>query len=210
MKLYIHPNSQNARRARIVARLAGSPVEEVHVDLPKRAQYEPAFLAMNPNHRVPVLDDGGFVLWESNAIGQYLAAKAGRTDLWPTDPREQADVSRWQFWCHTQWGPPLGVIQWERMMKAVFGGGPPDEAAVTAKLAELAVQAKLLDDHLAATDWLACGRLTLADVAIAASLTYAPALQLPLADTPRLSAWLDRIRALDAWKDTEPSWARRA
>jgi hypothetical protein len=68
----------------------------------------PGYLAMNPNGLVPVIDDDGFVLYESNAIVRYLATKAGATALWPEDPRGRADVDRWMEWQSTGYTPAMG------------------------------------------------------------------------------------------------------
>lgn len=212
MKLYVHPNSQNARRPRMVARLAGqlgTILDEVVLDLAAGEQHRPEFLALNPNHRVPVLVDGDLSLWESGAICQYLSAKAGRTDLWPSDPSEQADVSRWQLWCHSEWGPPIGGVVWQRVMKRALRQGPPDEPLVATHLAAYAEAAALLDAHLAHRAWVAAGRLTLGDISLACTLTYAAPAALPLAPYPHLSAWFDRIRAIEAWRETAPSAYRR-
>ncbi len=67
-----------------------TPVELVYVDLQKQEQSQPAFLRMNPNHRVPVLEDGDFYLWESRAIMQYLADKTPGQSLYPSDVRTRA------------------------------------------------------------------------------------------------------------------------
>lgn len=77
MRLYHHPYSFNARRAVMTALHLKSPVELVFVDLGKGEQRQPQFLKLNPNHRVPVLEDDGFILWESYAITQYLADSGG-------------------------------------------------------------------------------------------------------------------------------------
>jgi glutathione S-transferase len=58
----------------------------------------PEYLAMNPNGLVPVIEDDGFVLYESNAIVRYLAARDPGSRLWPTDLRERADPDRWLDW----------------------------------------------------------------------------------------------------------------
>src|SRR5262245_24826007 len=117
MKLYVHPMSSNARRTVMVAQLTGLAPESVVIDLAAGENRKPEFLAVNPNHKVPALVDGDLVLWESGAICQYLAAKAGRTDLWPTEPAAQADVSRWMLWNHTHWAPPISIINMERVFK---------------------------------------------------------------------------------------------
>jgi glutathione S-transferase len=206
MKLYVNPASPNCRRALLVRAMVGDAVDVEIVDVDMRAgqHKQPAFLAINPNHKVPVLTDGDLLLWESNAIAQYLAARAGRTDLWPTDPAEQADVSRWLFWTHTHWNEALRAVVFERVFKPMFGMGDPDQALIQAGLMAFAEAASVLEGRLATGDWLAAGRLTLADLSLGASLSYALRADVPVADHPRLSAWFGRIRELDAWKASEP------
>lgn len=204
MKLYVSPLSPNARRAMLVNHLVGSIAEVVPVDLRSGQHKEPWFLALNPNHKVPTLEDGSVRLWESNAIAQYLAAKAGRADLWPTDPAAQADVSRWQFWTHTHLNGPVNAIVFERLLKNLFGMGEPDLAVVTAKLSEFATEAQVLDKALAGRSWLCGDALTLADVSVGASFTYAHAVQLPLDGYANLKGWVGRLRELPAWAATEP------
>lgn len=204
MKLYVNRMSPNARRALMVKEMVSLPVEVVDVDMRAGEHKQPWFLAINPNHKVPALTDGSFSLWESNAIMQYLAAKAGRTDLWPTDPAEQADVSRWQLWMHSQLNPALNPILFERVLKAFFGMGAPDETVVTGKMVELRAELAVLEGHLKDRDWLAQGRITLADLALGSSFTYAPPANLPLAEYPSVSSWLGRVRELDVWRSTDP------
>src|SRR5437868_2922509 len=98
MRLYVHRLSPNALKAMITAEHCGSPVELVDVDLGGGEQRGDPYRAINPNGLVPALVDGDFTLWESNAIMQYLAEKAGNRTLWPDDARGRADVSRWQLW----------------------------------------------------------------------------------------------------------------
>jgi glutathione S-transferase len=84
MRLYQHPMSANARAAIMTVYLLDAPVEFVFVDLQNQEQTLPAFLKKNPNHRVPVLEDGDFYLWESRAIMQYLADTTAEQTLYPT------------------------------------------------------------------------------------------------------------------------------
>src|SRR4051794_30609766 len=85
MKLYFHPLSSNARRARLVVHHLGLAVEEELVDLTQGAQRRPAYLALNPNGKVPTLVDGDLKLWESYAIMIYLCEKHGRRELYPDE-----------------------------------------------------------------------------------------------------------------------------
>ncbi len=86
MKLYGFPASPNTWKVRALAAQLKMPLEFELVDLLKGAQQTPAFLAINPTGRTPVLVDGDFKLWESNAILQYLASK-NPTPLYPNDAR---------------------------------------------------------------------------------------------------------------------------
>ena len=93
MKLYVFPPSPRAFKVRALVRHLNLDVEECLVDLFKGEQRAPSYAALNPNMRMPVLIDGDFVLWESNAILMYLAAKKPAAGLWPSDARGQADVA---------------------------------------------------------------------------------------------------------------------
>lgn len=207
MKLYVNRMSPNARRVLMVAEMVSLEVEVVEVDMRAGEHQQPWFLAINPNHKVPALTDGDLSLWESNAIAQYLAARAG-SDLWPTDAAEQADVARWQFWMHSHLNLALNPILFERVLKAFFGMGDPDEGVVSAKLPELRTALAVMEGRLTSHDWLATDHLTLADLALGASFTYAPPANLPLNEYPAVMAWLGRLRELDAWRATDPLTAR--
>ena len=103
---------------------------------------------------MPVLDDDGFVLWESNAIMQYLASKMPAVGLWPSDPRRQADVSRWQCWELAHWDPACATLIFERFVKRLAGQGDPDPAQVARGEASFQEFATVLDGHLRRRDWL--------------------------------------------------------
>ena len=105
MKLYFHPMSGNSRRALLVAAHLAVPLERIVVNLPEGEQRGATHLARNPNGRVPVLDDDGFLLWESRAIMVYLAEQTPNQTLWPSEPRARADVNRWLLWCAAHMAP---------------------------------------------------------------------------------------------------------
>ncbi len=202
MRLYHHPLSSNARRAVMAAVQLGCDLELVPVDLAKGEQRRPEFLRMNPNGRVPVLDDGGVFLSESHAIMQYLAERTPGQSVYPEEPRARADVNRWLFWsaCHFQ--PAIGILNWERVVKGFLGLGEPDPALVKYGEAQLQMHAKVLDGHLAARTWVAQDRLTLADLALAAPLMALETARLPVGSFQHLARWFARVQELDAWRKT--------
>ena len=95
MKLY-YAETSNPRKVCALARHLNAPVKFVNVDIANGGTHAPDFLKLNPNGKVPVLEDGDTYLWESNAIMHRLCDVTG-SDLWPRDDRE-TDVLRWLFW----------------------------------------------------------------------------------------------------------------
>ena len=207
MRLYVHPLSTNARRVLLAVAQLGIPVEQVVVDLARGAQRAPEFLRLNPNHRVPVLDDDGFVLWESHAIMQYLADKTPGQSVYPTELRARADVNRWLFWCAAHFMPAIGILNWENHIKGMIGLGAADPAEVQRGEAQFREFGGVLNDHLAQRQWVCGDALTLADLALAAPLADIAAAQLPVDGFAHLLRWFDAVRALPAWQATAPQKA---
>lgn len=198
MKLYYF-DVLNPRKVCALARHLRLPVQAVRVDLGKGEHKTPAFLAMNPNGKVPVLVDGDTTLWESNAILCYLADKAG-SDLWPKDAR-QYEVLRWLMWDATEFAPQTGTLYFEHIIKPRFGLGGPDPAEVQPALQGFRRFAAVLDAHLRHHRYLAGHTLTVADFAVAISLPYAPQAQLPLDDFPEIRRWHGQMEQLEGWLD---------
>lgn len=202
MRLYHHPYSFNARRAVLTALHLKAPVELVFVDLQKGEQRQPQFLKLNPNHRVPVLEDDGFVLWESYAIMQYLADKIPRQTLYPTETRARADVNRWLFWCSQHFSPAVGILNWEHVIKGMLGLGAADPAEVRRGEQLMREYGGVLDAHLSGRDWICGEALSLADIAIAVPLAATVPAKLPVVDLSNVQRWLATMQSLDAWKRT--------
>ena len=202
MRLYHHPYSFNSRRAVMTALHLSAPVELVFVDLQKGEQRQPQFLALNPNHRVPVLEDEGFILWESHAIMQYLADKTPRQTVYPAETRARADVNRWLFWCGQHFSHAIGILNWENVIKGILGLGAPDPAEVRRGAQLVRDFGGILDVHLSGRDWICGDALSLADIAVAAPLAATVPARLPVADLSNLQRWFAQVQTLEAWKKT--------
>ena len=200
MKIHAFPPSPRAFKVLFVANYLGSDYEFCLCDLTKGGQKTDAYTALNPNQKMPTLEDGDLKLWESNAIIQYLAAKKPESGLVPSDEKARADVLRWMFWESTTWDPAIATLVFERVVKSFFGGGAPDPVEVEKALQKFTRAADILNAHLRGRDYLSGDRLSLADFAVAADLTMAEAAQLPLDDYPEIRRWSARIADLPAWK----------
>ena len=201
MKLY-YSETVNPRKACAVARYLNSPVEFVRVDIAKGEQRTPEFLAINPNARVPVLEDGGMILWEANAIMCYLSDQADAR-LWPHDA-SQVEVMRWLSWDMQHFSRPAGTLYFENLIRPAIGMGAPDAAAVAAATGTFRSSAAILDAHLDKRSFLLGETLTVADFATAITLPYADAAQIPLADYPAIARWHARLQELPAWREPFP------
>jgi glutathione S-transferase len=202
LRLHVFPPSPRAFKALVVAHHLGLDYELVLCDLTKGDQKSAAHTALNPNQRMPVLEDGDFQLWESNAIIQYLASKKRESGLLPPDERGRADVARWQFWESTTWDPACAILVFERVVKRFFSGGEPDPAEVQKGLERFHRAAKVLDAHLRGRTYMCSDRLTIADFALGADLTMAEPAQLPLEPYGELRRWAGKLAELPAWQRT--------
>jgi glutathione S-transferase len=203
MKLYYFPPSPNSRKVHAVAIHLELPLELHLVDLVKKEQQTPEFLALNPCGRTPVLQDGNFILWESTAIMQYLASQL-HNPLWPDDSKTRADIMRWQSWQLAHWHQACQPLAFENCVKQLLQLGDPDLQVVQQATQRFHQEAAVLNQHLANQDFLVNNTLTLADFSVASDLTYAIPAQFPLADYPHIRSWYSRIEQLPAWQKTAP------
>lgn len=194
MKLYDFPFSPNCRKVRAVAYELGIELEHQHVDLLSGGSRTPAFLAKNPNGRVPVLEDGDLVLWESVAIMRYLAAGSS---LLPREARAAAEVDRWLAWQLAHLAPGMRKIAYERIVKPLMRRGEPDPARIDEGTAELEACTSILDAALAGREYVA-GPLTLADFALAAHYSLSAGAGFRLDRWERVASWLARMSSRDS------------
>jgi glutathione S-transferase len=203
IELYAFPPSPRAFKAMVVANHLGIDTTLHVVDLLKGDQKSPDYAALNPNMMMPTLKDGDFVLWESNAIAQYLAGKKPQSGLLPADERGRLDVTRWQFWDLAHWDPACVPLLIENFVKpTVLGITERDEAAL-AKGTELFHRAaKVLDGQLKNRKFVTGDTLTLADFSLGAPLNYAEQGRLPMEPYGEIRRWHATLSALPAWQKT--------
>ncbi len=188
MKLYYHPISGHAHRVHLFLSLLGLDFELVEVDLMKAEQKSAAFLALNPFGQVPVLEDEGSVIADSNAILVYLATRYGDASWLPRDPVGAASVQRWL-------SVAAGEIASGPATARIINlfGKATDPADAIARAHRIL---GLLDASLAGRAWVAAGWPTIADVALYSYIARAPEGNVDLAPYANVGAWLARVEAL--------------
>lgn len=197
LKLHVHPASQNSQKVIAIAEHLQIPHEIVEVNLFKGEQQSPEFLAKNPAGMVPLLEDEGFYLRESNAIAQYLNEKASG-DLMPSG-KEGHLAQQWLQWHSRHFSPAADTQRYERQIKPMMEQ-PTDESAVQAATQQFHRHAKLLESQLEGQQYVLGDKLSLVDFAIASSLNYAQIAQMPLEEYTQIQAWRERMSEIPAWK----------
>jgi glutathione S-transferase len=174
-----------AFRALWIAKELGLDYEHIPIEIGSAGARQAEYLAVNPNGRLPAIDDGGFVLWESLAITLYLAKKHGR--LYPATLEGEAKAWQWSLWAVQE--VDRGVNIWSlhavRLPPEDRDAGRRDEA-----LQVLAAPFKVLDDALADRPYLLGDDFTVADLNVAAVISRA--IEMDLSATPHLAGWLRR------------------
>jgi glutathione S-transferase len=146
----------------------------------------PAYRKLNPNGLVPVVEDGDFVLYESNAVVRYLMARHSEGRLWPAELRMRADIDRWMEWQSTGFTPAMLVAFWQLCRT------PPDKrdaAAIEASRAKGEKFAAVLDEHLAGRDHVAAGAFSAADISVGCAAHRWLGLPMPKQARPHIERW---------------------
>jgi glutathione S-transferase len=174
-----------AFRALWMAEELGLDYEHVPIEIGPAGARKPDYLAINPNGRLPAIEDDGFALWESLAITLYLAKKHGR--LYPTTLESEAKAWQWSLWAVQE--VDRGVNIWSLHAVRL----PPQERDLQRRadaLKVLEAPFKVLDRALAGRPYLLGEEFTVADLNVAAVISRA--IDMDLSATPRLAQWLER------------------
>jgi len=197
LKIYGRRTSGNVMKPLWLADELGLEYEQIDIGGPFGGNDQPEYLAINPMGLVPTIDDDGFVMWESNAITRYLAAKYGQGTLWPDDPRARATADTWMDW-------KLTAIN--AMMRPIFWGyvrtRPEDR-----DMAEIAAAVEqgnkfwaMLDRHLADRKYIAGDTLTMGDIPLGPQAFRWFTLVEDRPPLPHFEAWYQRLTERPAFR----------
>ena len=203
IELYVFPPSPRAFKAMAVANHLGLDWKLRMIDLPKGEHMTPQYAALNPNMRMPTLKDGDYVLWESNAILQYLAMRKPESGLLPKDETARLDVTRWQFWDLAHWDPTCAIFAYEYVVKPfVLRSGEPDMAAVAKGTEAFHRVGKVLDGQLKGRQFVTGDTLTIADFSLGAAMKLADVAHYPIEPYGEIKRWYATLCVLPAWQKT--------
>ena len=199
LKVWGRRNSQNVQKVMWLVGELGLPHEHIPAGGAFGRLSEPDFGALNPNRTVPVIEDGGVVVWESHAILRYLAAKYGGEAYWPADPGERSQFDRWLDWAQAQWQPAF--------LTGVFWGfyrtpeHQRDLKAVGRSLARCSELLGLVDRALEGRAYLAGDRFTIGDIPLGSCLYRYFELDIERPALPRVEAWYAALASRPAYQE---------
>ncbi|MEO9335237.1 glutathione S-transferase family protein, partial [Pseudomonas guguanensis] len=187
-KVYGDYRSGNCYKVKLMLHLLGKPYEWVPIDILKGETQSEAFLAKNPNGKIPVLElDDGTCLWESNAILNYLA---DGSDFLPREPRLRTQVLQWQFFEQYSHEPNVAVARFIQL----YQGMPEERREEHARCLKLGYKAlKVMEKQLERTPYLVGEHYSIADIALYAYTHVADEGGFSLEAFPAVRAWLERV-----------------
>jgi glutathione S-transferase len=197
LKIWGRKNSINVIKVLWACDELGLKYERVDVGGAFGGLDKPEYLALNPNSRIPTIEDDGFVLWESNVIVRYLSSKYGTGTLYPGDLRTRAEADRWMEWQQTEAAPPMFPIFWG------FVRTPPekrDMAAIEKARVTLAKVLKTLDARLANNRFVADDSFTMGDIPIGCLIFRWFTLPIERPPLPNVEAWYKRLSERPGYK----------
>ena len=199
MKIWGRTTSSNVQKVMWAIGEMGLKYERLDVGGPFGKNKEPAYLAMNPNGLVPTLEEeDGFLLWESNSITRYLAAKHQSAVLEPKDPHTRALAHQWMDWQLSVLGPAITPVFWGMIRT------PPekrDANAIAAGKAKTVAAAKMLDEQLGKTAYLAGDAFSYGDIPVGIMVYRYVQLIPERPPMPNLDRWYAAISSRQAFRE---------
>ncbi|WP_370599728.1 glutathione S-transferase [Pseudomonas nitroreducens] len=197
LKIWGRKNSSNVRKALWCAEEAGLAYERIDAGGAFGVVNEAPYRALNPNGVVPTLDDDGFILWESNSIVRYLAARYAPA-LYPQDLQQRASAEKWMDWTTSTLAGPFRTLFWGTLRT------PPEQRDRAAIQAALDTCARLLDipeQTLAKQPYLSGEQLGIGDIPLGSFIYAWFEMPIERPSQPHLEAWYARLKARPAYRD---------
>ena len=197
LKLWGRINSINVQKVLWALEELRVPYERTDAGLQYGVVNEPFYRKMNPNGRVPTIEDDGLVLWESNAIVRYLSAKHGAGTLWPNDPKQRADADRWMDWATSTLAPAITPVFWGLIRTAPE---KRNHKAIEEGVEKLAQAFQVLEQSLDGRDYVGGKTFTMGDIPLGTFVYRWNALDVKRPSLPKVEAYYRRLQQRPAYR----------
>jgi glutathione S-transferase len=200
LKIWGRNNSSNVQKVLWACGEMKLPFERIDAGMSYGVVNEPEYRKMNPNSRVPtIVEDDGFVLWESNAIVRYLGEKHGAGKIWPTDPRVRADADRWMDWASIMFLPVFTPLFWGLIRTPA---DQRDPLKIEKSVRDCGESLKVLEQGLENKQYVAGAQFTMGDIPIGVNLYRWFAFQnIVRPSLPKVEAYYKRLTERPAYRE---------
>ncbi len=197
LKIWGRDNSLNVKKALWCCEELGLPYQRIDAGLSFGVVNTPQYRALNPNGLVPTLEDGPFVLWESNAIVRYLSAKHSAGKLWPNDLKVRAEADRWMDWQISTFWPTFRDLFWNLVRTPVE---QRDQKAIEESHLKTAEILAYLDAHLKNRVYVAGGEFSMGDIPMGCAIWRWMSLPIERPVLANVQRWFDTLRGRAAYE----------
>ena len=202
MELLLDPITVNCRKVLAGFKLIGADYTIKKIDYFQGEQKSPEYTAINPNQTIPTLRDGDLIIWESNAILQYVSDKVGNDNVYSKDLKIRADINQWLLWESNNWFASCYIYLVENCVKPLLGD-TTDQSILDSEEENFHKLASILDTRLSGSKFMSGEKPSLADVVIAAPMHLHSWAKLPLSNHSNLVRWMtEDIEGQSWWKET--------
>lgn len=198
LKIWGRKNSSNVRKALWVAEELGLEYEAINAGGAFGVNDQPEYLARNPNGVVPMIEDGDFVLWESNTIVRYLAAQyAPDSTLCPSSAKARAEQDKWMDWTTSTFAVPFKTVFWGVLRTPAE---QQDWAQINAAKATIEGMLRIVDKTLSTQPYLSGTEFGMGDIPLGSFIYAWFEMPIERTDLPHLKAWYERLQQRPAYR----------
>ena len=198
LRIWGRKNSSNVRKALWIAEELGLAYESINAGGAFGINDQPEYLAKNPNGVVPMIEDGDFVLWESNAIVRYLAAQyAPDTALFPSDPKARAQADKWMDWTTSTLAGPFRSVFWGVVRTPA---DQRDWAQINVAKVTIEGLLRIVDKALSTQPYLSGEAFGMGDIPLGCFAYAWFEMPIERAELPHLKAWYERLQQRPAYR----------
>jgi glutathione S-transferase len=198
LKIWGRDNSVNVQKALWCCEEMGVQYQRIDAGGTFGIVNTPQYRALNPNGLVPTIEDGPFVLWESNTIVRYLTAKHSPGKLWPEDLKVRAEADKWMDWTNTIFWPTFRPLFWNLIRTPL---DQRDEKAIEESRLKTAEILDYLDAHLKNRAYVAGDDLTMGDIPMGCAIWRWLSVPVERPSLPNIQQWFGNLRQRPAYQN---------
>jgi len=198
LKIWGRDNSVNVQKALWCCEEMGVQYQRIDAGGTFGIVNTPQYRALNPNGLVPTIEDGPFVLWESNTIVRYLTAKHSPGKLWPEDLKVRAEADKWMDWTNTTFWPTFRPLFWNLVRTPV---DQRDDEAIEESRLKTAEILDFLDAHLKNRAYIAGDDLTMGDIPMGCAIWRWLSVPVERPSLPNIQHWFGNLRQRPAYQN---------